>query len=212
MKKKLIIILSIIVLISLIFLFKSLKKNDSYKNIVNLFNEVKNEKYLAYFFRYPNLNKKDLENKVKLSMSINELFLKNKKEEYEESEVKKMYNFLFNDNKYKKESTFYKDKDVIYKNNKYYIKNNNVDIKFKIYYQEIKKEYFFNKLYLYVRQAYIKESHDRYDVYKFYNNDYITTVDSIDNIKKYEKELKIYKFEFIMKNDKYYFERIGEVK
>ena len=210
MKKKVILILVIVATISVIYFFNRSNKNDSYKNIINLFDNVKDENYLGYFFRYPNLNIKDLDNKVKLSMIINELYLSNKKDEYLEEEVKKTYKYLFNDNKYKVEKTFYKNKDVIYENKKYLIKNNHLDNKYEIYQKEIKKEYFFNKLSVYVRQAYIKKSHDRYDIYKFYDNEYIASIDSIKDIEKYEKELNVYKF--IMKNNKYYFERIGEVK
>jgi len=212
MKKKVILILVIVATISVIYFLNRSNKNDSYKNIINLFDNVKDENYLGYFFRYPNLNIKDLDNKVKLSMIINELYLSNKKDEYLEEEVKKTYKYLFNDNKYKVEKTFYKNKDVIYENKKYLIKNNHLDNKYEIYQKEIKKEYFFNKLSVYVRQAYIKKSHDRYDIYKFYDNEYIASIDSIKDIEKYEKELNVYKFEFIMKNNKYYFERIGEVK
>jgi len=212
MKKKVILILVIVATISVIYFFNRSNKNDSYKNIINLFDNVKDENYLGYFFRYPNLNIKDLDNKVKLSMIINELYLSNKKDEYLEEDVKKTYKYLFNDNKYKVEKTFYKNKYVIYENKKYLIKNNHLDNKYEIYQKEIKKEYFFNKLSVYVRQAYIKKSHDRYDIYKFYDNEYIASIDSIKDIEKYEKELNVYKFEFIMKNNKYYFERIGEVK
>lgn len=212
MKKKVILILVIVATISVIYFLNRSNKNDSYKNIINLFDNVKDENYLGYFFRYPNLNIKDLNNKVKLSMIINELYLSNKQDKYLEEEVKKKYKYLFNDNKYKVEKTFYKNKDVIYENKKYLIRNNHLDNKYEIYQKEIKKEYFFNKLSVYVRQAYIKKSHDRYDIYKFYDNEYIASIDSIKDIEKYEKELNVYKFEFIMKNNKYYFERIGEVK
>ena len=95
MKKKVILILVIVATISVIYFLNRSNKNDSYKNIINLFDNVKDENYLGYFFRYPNLNIKDLDNKVKLSMIINELYLSNKKDEYLEEEVKKTYKYLY---------------------------------------------------------------------------------------------------------------------
>ena len=212
MKKKIFLLLSIFLIIAIFYFFYINKRNDSYKNIINLFDNVKDEKYLGYFFRYPNINIRDIENKIRLSIVINELYLENKKDEYKEEDVKNKYKTFFNDDKYKSESTLYKDKKVIYKDKKYYIKSDDSNNKFKIYQKEIKKEYFFNKLSVYVKIAYLKISHDRYDIYKFYDNEYIASIDEIKEIEKYEKDLKIYKFEFIMKDNKYKLERVGEVK
>lgn len=212
MKKKIFLLLSIFLIIAIFYFFYINKKNDSYKNVINLFDNVKDEKYLGYFFRYPNINIRDIENKIRLSIVINELYLENKKDEYKEEDVKNKYKTFFNDNKYKSESTLYKDKKVIYKDKKYYITNDDSNNKFKIYQKEIKKEYFFNKLSVYVKIAYLKISHDRYDIYKFYDNEYIASIDEIKEIEKYEKDLKTYKFEFIMKDNKYKLERVGEVK
>lgn len=212
MKKKIFLLLSIFLIIAIFYFFYINKRNDSYKNIINLFDNVKDEKYLGYFFRYPNINIRDIENKIRLSIVINELYLENKKDEYKEEDAKNKYKTFFNDDKYKSESTLYKDKKVIYKDKKYYIKSDDFNNKFKIYQKEIKKEYFFNKLSVYVKIAYLKTSHDRYDIYKFYDNEYIASIDEIKEIEKYEKDLKIYKFEFIMKDNKYKLERVGEVK
>ncbi len=212
MKKKIFLLLSIFLIIAIFYFFYINKRNDSYKNIINLFDNVKDEKYLGYFFRYPNINIRDIENKIRLSIVINELYLENKKDEYKEEDVKNKYKTFFNDNKYKSESTLYKDKKVIYKDKKYYITSDDSNNKFKIYQKEIKKEYFFNKLSVYVKIAYLKTSHDRYDIYKFYDNEYIASIDEIKEIEKYEKDLKTYKFEIIMKDNKYKLERVGEVK
>ena len=212
MKKKILLALFIILIIAIFYFFYRSKRNDSYKRIVNLFDEVKDENYFAYFFRYPNISKGDLENKIKLSMSINELYLIKPKDEYNSEEVKEIYKSLFGPNKYVSENTFFKDKTVIYENNKYILKYSDKDTKFKVYQMIVKKEYFFNKLFVYIRQGYIKKSHDRYDIYKFYDNGYIDSVDDIKEIENYEKDLNLYKFEFIMKKNKYYFERVGEVK
>ena len=170
MKKKIFLLLSIFLIIAIFYFFYINKRNDSYKNVINLFDNVKDEKYLGYFFRYPNINIRDIENKIRLSIVINELYLENKKDEYKEEDVKNKYKTFFNDNKYKSESTLYKDKKVIYKDKKYYITSDDSNNKFKIYQKEIKKEYFFNKLSVYVKIAYLKTSHDRYDIYKFYDN------------------------------------------
>ena len=212
MKKKIFLLLSIFLIIAIFYFFYINKRNDSYKNVINLFDNVKDEKYLGYFFRYPNINIRDIENKIRLSIVINELYLENKKDEYKEEDVKNKYKTFFNDNKYKSESTLYKDKKVIYKDKKYYITSDDSNNKFKIYQKEIKKEYFFNKLSVYVKIAYLKISHDRYDIYKFYDNEYIASIDEIKEIENYEKDLKTYKFEFIMKDNKYKLERVGEVK
>ena len=212
MKKKIFLLLSIFLIIAIFYFFYINKRNDSYKNVINLFDNVKDEKYLGYFFRYPNINIRDIENKIRLSIVINELYLENKKDEYKEEDVKNKYKTFFNDNKCKSESTLYKDKKVIYKDKKYYITSDDSNNKFKIYQKEIKKEYFFNKLSVYVKIAYLKISHDRYDIYKFYDNEYIASIDEIKEIEKYEKDLKTYKFEFIMKDNKYKLERVGEVK
>lgn len=212
MKKKIFLLLSIFLIIAIFYFFYINKRNDSYKNVINLFDNVKDEKYLGYFFRYPNINIRDIENKIRLSIVINELYLENKKDEYKEEDVKNKYKTFFNDNKYKSESTLYKDKKVIYKDKKYYITSDDSNNKFKIYQKEIKKEYFFNKLSVYVKIAYLKISHDRYDIYKFYDNEYIASIDEIKEIENYEKYLKTYKFEFIMKDNKYKLERVGEVK
>ena len=212
MKKKIFLLLSIIFIITIVYYFYTSKRNDSYKKIINLFDEIKNEEYLGYFYRYHNLEKNELENKIKLSIAINEVFLTDKKEIIDEEKLKKVYETLFGLKKYKNENTFYKDKTVLYKDKKYYLIDEEKDTLFKLYVKEIKKEYFLNKLYVYVRSAYIKKSHDRYDIYKYYDNRYINTVDDIKDIDKYEKELNLYKFEFVMKKDKYYFERVGEIK
>ena len=212
MKKKILLLLSIIFIITVVCFFYKFKRNDSYKRIINLFDEIKNEEYLSYFYRYHNLEKNELENKIKLSIAINEVFLTDKKEIIDEEKIKKVYETLFGLKKYKNENTFYKDKTVLYKDKKYYLIDEEKDTLFKLYTKEIKKEYFLNKLYVYIRSAYIKKSHDRYDIYKYYDNRYINTVDDIKDIDKYEKELNLYKFEFVMKKDKYYFERVGEIK
>ena len=153
MKKKIFLLLSIFLIIAIFYFFYINKRNDSYKNIINLFDNVKDEKYLGYFFRYPNINIRDIENKIRLAIVINELYLENKKDEYKEEDVKNKYKTFFNDNKYKSESTLYKDKKVIYKDKKYYITSDDSNNKFKIYQKEIKKEYFFNKLSVYVKIA-----------------------------------------------------------
>ena len=212
MKKKILLLLSIIFILTVVCFFYKSKRNDSYKRIINLFDEIKNEECLGYFYRYHNLEKNELENKIKLSIAINEVFLTDKKEIIDEEKIKKVYETLFGLKKYKNENTFYKDKTVLYKDKKYYLIDEEKDTLFKLYTKEIKKEYFLNKLYVYIRSAYIKKSHDRYDIYKYYDNRYINTVDDIKDIDKYEKELNLYKFEFVMKKDKYYFERVGEIK
>ena len=96
MKKKIFLLLSIFLIIAIFYFFYINKRNDSYKNVINLFDNVKDEKYLGYFFRYPNINIRDIENKIRLSIVINELYLENKKDEYKEEDVKNKFIMIIN--------------------------------------------------------------------------------------------------------------------
>ena len=151
MKKKILLLLSIIFIITVVCFFYKFKRNDSYKRIINLFDEIKNEEYLGYFYRYHNLEKNELENKIKLSIAINEVFLTDKKEIIDEDKIKKVYETLFGLKKYKNENTFYKDKTVLYKDKKYYLIDEEKDTLFKLYTKEIKKE---NGFFRYVELQY----------------------------------------------------------